>query len=265
MGYGDELMVSGRARVMQQTDPRKVLVTYQGAPKWSRWASVWENNPRIAKAGERGDFQELQARDRVTNMRPYHLAKTPERWTYNPAFRADVGEIYFTEEEKAFGRPHVGAVILEPHIKPGASPNKDWGWARWNELALLVQQAGLRVMQVGAAGTPVLNGAELIVTPSFRLACAVLFQARAAILPEGGLHHAAAALGVPAVVIFGGFTPVELTGYALHRNLGVSVGEACGRRTPCAHCAVEMGKIAPARVMLELEGIIEKLPRSLAA
>lgn len=256
MGYGDELMVSGRARVMQQTDPRKVLVTYQGSPKWRRWAAVWENNPRIAQAGEAGDFQELQARDRVTNMRPYHMAKTPEAWTYNLAFRADVGELYFSEAEMEFGAGHAGAVIVEPHIKAGASPNKDWGWARWQALAALMRRAGLRVAQLGPPGTRLLEGVELVVTPSFRMACAVLSRARAAVLPEGGLHHAAAACGVPAVVIFGGFTPIELTGYAMHRNLGVSLGDACGRRVPCAHCAAEMEKIAPERVFAELEGLL---------
>ncbi len=249
-------MVTGRARVMQQTDPRKVRITYQGQPKWSKWAKVWENNPRIARPEEVGDFQELAARG-ANNMRPYHTAKTPERWTYNLAFRPDVGEIYFTEDEKAFAAPHVGAVIVEPNIKPGASPNKCWPWMRWTKLAYLLSQNGIRVWQLGPADTRTLDRVGLIETPSFRLACAVLANARAAVLHEGGSHHAAAAVGLPAVVLFGGFTPVELTGYSLHKNLGVSLGDACGMRTPCNHCAAEMAKITPEEVAQHLMDILK--------
>ena len=102
VGYGDELMVAGRARVQQLADPRKCLPTFQGVAKWTKGASVWENNPRIAQRGESGDFQELIARD-ANNMRPYHTAKTQERWTYNLDFRPDVGELYLTDAERRFG------------------------------------------------------------------------------------------------------------------------------------------------------------------
>lgn len=245
MGYGDELMVAGRARVMQRTDPRKVLVTYKGVPRWSQWACVWENNPRIAGPDEAGDFQELPARDKLTNMRPYHRTKTATRWTYNLAFRPDVGELYFTDAELAFGARYPGRVIVEPHVKPGASPNKQWGVARWQAVAAMLHREGVRVAQLGPVGTKLLDGAELIITPNFRMACAVLAGAKAAVLGEGGLHHAAAALNIPAVVIFGGYIAVETTGYPMHLNLGVHIGEACGMRLPCKHCAKVMGSIHP--------------------
>lgn len=252
MGLGDDLMVTGRARVLQQTDTRKCRVTYQG--KANRWSPIWDGNPRIAKPLAQGDFQELPARD-MDNQRPYHSAKTAEHWSYNLAFRPEAGELYLSDAERAFGARYPGRLILEPHIKPGASPNKQWGWERWQRLANLLSAAGMPVTQLGAAGTPRLQGAEFIATGSFRLAAAVLARARAAVLPDGGLHHAAAALGVPAVVLMGGFTPVELTGYAMHRNIGVSLGEACGMRQPCEHCAAIMAQITPGRVFDELRGI----------
>jgi ADP-heptose:LPS heptosyltransferase len=190
----------------------------------------------------------------MANMRPYHTAKTAERWYYNLDFRPDVGELYFTDAEREFGVRHAGRVIIEPHIKPGASPNKRWG--RWAEFAQLASKAGYGLTQLGASGTRPIQYATMICTPSFRLACAVLANARAYVGNEGGLHHAAAALGVPGVVIFGGFTPVELTGYACHRNLGVSLGDACGMRTPCPHCAKAMAAITPEQVLSELKGVL---------
>lgn len=245
MGMGDELMVSGAARKAQDTDPRKCVMTFQGFPRWSQWGrEIWAHNPRIAQEGERGDFQTIVARD-TANNRPYHLGKTPERWFYNPAFRPEVGELYFTDEEKAFAEKFRDRIIIEPHIKPGASPNKQWGWVRWNKLGWLAQKAGLKLTQLGRPDTPTIEGAELILTPTFRHAAAVLANSRAAVLPEGGLHHAAAAVGLRAVVIFGGYIPTELTGYPMHINMGAKIGDACGMRQPCRHCAEWMNSIAP--------------------
>jgi hypothetical protein len=44
---------------------------------------------------------------------------------------------------------------------------------------------------------------------------------------EGGMHHAAAAVGVPAVVLFGGFIPPEIMGYKGQISL-TGGATACG-------------------------------------
>jgi hypothetical protein len=121
-------------------------------------------------------------------------------------------------------------------VKAKASPNKNWGWTRWNRLAWILQERhGVRVTQLGGLDTPLPRGrrarAHRFVPPSVRGAR----DGSACVLPEGGLHHAAAALGVPAVVIFGGFIAPRHTGYAAHVNLFTG-GEACGMRLPCDHC-----------------------------
>lgn len=253
MGHGDAIMVSGHARVAQQADPRKIRVLHQYKPAWSE---IWLNNPRFAQPGEKCDVQLLYARSAATNMRPYHRAKSAERWTYELDYRPDVGELYFTDGERRFGEAQAVEIVVEPNIKPGASPNKQWPFERWHRFAELATAAGLRLVQLGPRGTRKLQHATLIETAGFRLGCAVLARALAFVGHEGGLHHAAAALGVPGVVIFGGFTPVELTGYAIHRNLGVSLGDACGLRVPCPHCKAEMAKITPEQVMQELEELL---------
>lgn len=259
MGLGDDFMVAGHARRLQQTDPRRCRVTTQG--RHARWSLVWDHNPRIARPDEAGDCQLLPARG-MDNMRPYHTAKSDVRWVYNLAFRPDVGEIYLTEQERAFGSKYAGRVLIEPHIKPGASPNKQWGMERWTALVRLMRMAGIVPAQMGREDTPLVDGCEFIVTPTFRMAVGVIEHARAVVLPEGGLHHAAAALGVPGVVIFGGFTPVELTGYPMHRNLGASLDDACGMRIPCKHCAAAMAAIKPQQVFNELEVILDSIPDS---
>jgi ADP-heptose:LPS heptosyltransferase len=172
-----------------------------------------------------------------------------------------VGEIVFTPGEEAYGQRYANRIILEPHIKGKASPNKQWSWIRWSKLAWMMQNKGLRVSQVGPGNTQTLERSELIVCPDFRHAAAVLKYARAAVLPEGGLHHAAAAVGLPAVVLFGGFTPLECTGYEGHINIGASGTDACGMRTLCEHCERWMAAIKPEMVFDHLQGILSDRQR----
>src|SRR5688572_17736458 len=106
-------MVTGHVRRMQETDPRKVAISYER----SRWSEVFDNNPRIARQGEKGDFQVYQPR--VNGMRPYCSAKTPDKWTWrdNPP---PVGEIWLTDLEKEFKASEAAEVIIEPNRKGNA-------------------------------------------------------------------------------------------------------------------------------------------------
>jgi ADP-heptose:LPS heptosyltransferase len=64
------------------------------------------------------------------------------------------------------------------------------------------------------------------------------------------MHHGAAALGIPAVVLFGGYTPIELTGYPpLHVNLAGNSLAACGSLYRCEHCIKAMESIMATEVI----------------
>lgn len=255
MGWGDEIMASGEARVINLRTGRRVqILDRQGKV---RWHSAWIDNPRIATQGEIGGFERIV---NGGNARPYHIDAqcTKERWVYNPLFRAQRGELYLTDVEAEFGNRHANRIIIEPSIKLAASPNKQWGWARWAELVRIAAQAKIHFTQIGPGNGRRLQGVDYVVTENFRLAASVVGHATAAVLPEGGLHHVAAAFSVPAVVIFGGFTPVELTGYEGHINLGARFEDACGMRGKCVHCVEAMAKIQPARVLRDLVRLLNK-------
>ena len=247
MGYGDELMVTGHVRELQLRDPRKVRLEY-GKRLWNE---VFDHNPRIAR-GEDRDVQVYQAR--VNGLRPYATAKSADRWVWRQ-FKPPVGELYFQPDELAYAAQFSPDVVIEPNLKGNASQNKDWGLERWVRLVALMREAGLKPTQLGPAGTRVLPGASLIETRNFRHACAVLARARGAVLSEGGLHHAAAVVGVRAVVIYGGFISPRQTGYDLHTNIFTG-GEPCGMRIACKHCQRAMAAIAPEMVMDELRKLV---------
>lgn len=272
MGCGDEIMAAGQARRLQARDPRPVAVL--GADGRARWHPLWDGNPRLARPHEVAAGHDVQ---RVTNgpgCRPYVDYEAMRRdfavvcpgrpfttkvrhprlpWRYTD-WRCTAGDLPRIERIEPRGY-----IVVEPHIKRAASPNKQWGQARWQALV-----AGLRVpdrpwVQLGPPGTPLLDGVAHIVTGTFAEACTALSGASAAVLPDGGLHHAAAALGVPAVVIFGGCTSPANLGYDTHVNLFDPAGGAspCGRRVACDHCARAMAAIRPGIVAYHLERILD--------
>ncbi len=246
MGIGDEVMVTGHVREMQLRDPRKVKILYE---RPTHWSEVFDHNQRIAPPGHVGDFQEYRPRNK--GLRPYIAEKSSERWTWQ-AYGPPVGELFFTEWERGFAQRARPEIIVEPTIKENASPNKDWHWERWQVLVRLMRAAGLNVAQVGPAGTRTLTGVRLIATLKFREAAVVLSRAKAAVMPEGGLMHAAAAVGLRSVIIFGGYISPAVTGYDMHRNIFTGDGLGCGMRSPCMHCRKAMAEITPELVMAEL-------------
>lgn len=263
MGWGDEIMVAGQVRTMYAQDPRPVAVLDRNSKV--RGHEIWRGNPKIVDPNRSGlaPPKDAQILHNGPGMRPYIAEKTAERWIWQP-WERPVGEIFFSPEEKQFGARWPGRIILEPHLKNKASPNKDWGWMRWNKLAWLMRRAGHEVSQMITPGRPMLDRVEAIETPTFREACAVLANASAAVLPEGGLHHAAAAVGLPAVVIFGGYISPAQTGYDSHTNLFTG-GEPCGRRVVCSHCRLALEAITPEHALNELEKILERSDRTAAA
>jgi ADP-heptose:LPS heptosyltransferase len=169
-------------------------------------------------------------------------------WNYS--FRCTPGEIFLTKEEKVFAkRAGDQFVLIEPN--PSAkSPveNKQWPFERFEAVATVLRDTGHDVLQLHYPGARRLKAARLFVTPSFRIALAVMARAKLYIGGEGGLHHGAAAVGVGGVVLFGGFIPPEVTGYALHDNL-TGGAEACGSLRPCAHCHAAMQAIGVDEVL----------------
>lgn len=244
MGAGDWLMATAQIKQLHQSNGRRVLVVdRRGAPQWH---PVFEGNPRVART----KVPSAQYLLNCSGSRPYILAKTPTNWVWKH-WKIEPGEIYMSAEERAFAAGMVGHILIEPHTKVVQS-NKAWFWERWQALV----DGGGKFIQVGPEGTRALNGVRFVVTPDFRRACAVLAASKAYVGPEGGLHHAAAALGVPAVVLFSEFISPEFTGYAMHRNLR-HAGPACGARLPCAGCRASMEAITVDEVRTHLEEITQ--------
>ena len=246
MGFGDDLMLSAEARAIRQALDIPSTPTY--------WSEIFDHNPNFVKEG---GFP--LTRNRIGH-RPYHLGcvKTQygNKFLFNPHFKAVPGEIYGLETFDYFGPDHEpGFVVVEPHYKPDIfGTNKDWGWSNYQAVA---EELGAfnTIVQVGPPGTKELGDVTFIETDTFRHALYWLQAAALYIGPEGGLHHAAAALGIPAVVIFGGHTNPKTTGYDMHVNLA-SDDAGCGNMFPCDHCRRAMDNITVEQVVEAAESLL---------
>ena len=252
MGLGDEIMVSAlarRARRESQSDRRVVVHDRLGRPRWS---NVWLHNPDFVQPTE-SEPRALVVTDGPGHRR-YIKGKTALKWEWQ-SWNAEPGRIMLSADEQALAALQARRVIVEPHIKAKASPNKDWGWFQWTKFQRLASDAGIRLTQLGDHGR-LLTGVDYIYTATPRDAFAIISTAKAVVTTEGALHHAAAAFGTPSVVIFGGYISPEITGYAGHANLYAG-GEPCGMRYKCEHCSKAMADITPELVFQKLMEILK--------
>lgn len=248
MGLGDVLLSIGEAKRIHQRTGQPVLITDpRGMPVRS---DLFTGVPYLLQKPLRGE--RYQRHVNSPGHRPYIKLKTVERWFWNK-YRPEPADVVLTLPEKELGIMSKDCVILEPNVKSIGHRNKDWGWRNWQALVhLLKKGAPGPLVQLTRPGDKVLDGVREIRVEGFRKALACLQQARLYVGPEGGLHHGAAAMGTPAVVLFGGFISPETTGYDQHRNLFTG-GEACGMRTDCPHCRKAMNAITPEMVLHEIK------------
>ena len=259
MGYGDEIIGSGLARGAAARG-RRIAFGDGSRIFWSRQAAeIYLNNPNVAPPGSEHRARDLEWIPYYKGRRFYghQVGEKRDRWKFVD-WTCPTGEIYFSDQERvAFrkkwpdGLPE-RPVVIEPTVKAHGAcngHNKQWPIERYREVAHQITKAGHWVVRLGTnpMDAPEL---DLVHTATFREALIFLAMARLYIGPEGGLHHAAAALGIPAVVIFGGFNTPRSTGYSWHENLTAG-GDAspCGMIEPCPHCARAMKAISVSDVL----------------
>lgn len=258
MGLGDNLMATGMAR---GANARRKRIAFGDGSKiiWDKNSKViFQNNPNIAPPGSEAAW-DLEWIGYHKGSRIYNR-QDGNRWVWNYDFKPQPGEMFFLSAERRFGESFgKGFVIIEPNVPAHKSvaPNKQWPKERYDRVAAELIAQGYHVRQFIHGPGHRVSEAQQIRTHSFRMALSVLSNAALYIGPEGGLHHGAAAVGIPAVVLFGGFIPPQVTGYDGHVNL-TGGAEACGNFTPCQHCTEAMARIECEEVIAPALGFLQK-------
>lgn len=268
MGYGDELLATSLARGAASRGRRAAFGDGCRIIYSAQSFQIFENNPHVARPGDE-KAPDLEWIPHYRGSRLYGRV-VRDHWKFRD-MTWEPGEVYLTKQEKAFALAHVWGsdpiAIVEPRTKPigaTAGVNKSWGVHKYQELASrLLAATGCHPVQLVPAGfDPLLEDVDIITTPSFRHALAILGLSQIFIGPEGGLMHGAAAMDVPgAVIVYGGFNGPRSTGYPRFDNITAG-GEPCGTIAACPHCAAAMASISVDRV---LEGAVRQVGQRKAA
>lgn len=244
MGYGDALIAAGQAQSLYDEDPSQgpiALVDVNGAPRWN---PIWQGNPVIWVPGGTPvpSRSVVSGRGALPYLRYPYSAETG--WTFTDyRVRDHRGRLYLTDEELDWGRrlrANCGPyLVLEPTAQR-KHPNRRPPVTFWPALRLHLKAAYSNppIIQPMHSDADGLRGVLHVPHTTFREACGILSGASLLICTEGGLAHAAAALGIPAVVLWGGNISSDVLGYPEHANLVSDHPRTpCGSLVLCHHCA----------------------------
>lgn len=238
MGLGDEIMALGRAEREYERTGRPVTIC--GQTEAPRDHPAWHGNPAWLPRGGKKIIDGGGAR-------PYIKHWHGRQAVFNMEYTPRAGRVFLSDTVRAACALEPPYAVVAPFLKDGASPNKSWGQKRWEAA---IANFPVPVYQLCPdEKMPLIAGAIRYITPTWQDAMAAIERAALVMCNEGGSHHMAASAGVPAVVIFGAFTPPLVTGYEIHHNIAMETDEGyCGRYWPCAHCKKAMATITPEMV-----------------
>lgn len=240
MGFGDWVMASAAAEAAP-VGRRAVF----GDGKTPHWSIVWENNPKIAGTAGKDTFWVPD----YPGHRPYIKRFEPGRYVFDESFRAPYGRIYISPQERDWAAAQIKGdyIIVEPYVKenvPGLKLGLNKAWNGWDEL-LKFDYPWLQIGDRPAKTRQVITG-------NIRKALAMVAGAKLVVTTDGMLHHAAAALGIPAVVLWGGVVSPKILGYPTHFNVW-NGAKSCGSFAEiCPHCREAMDSISVDQVKKHL-------------
>ena len=220
VGLGDQLLASGQAKLLHQKTGLKVQI---GSPKTGAiWMPLYDDVPYLGDEIWLTDYPGCRGYIKRIERGKY------ERVIFDHNYRAEPATVVIDPIDTDY-------IIIEPETK--GPPAKKWhyyqqvvdAFPKWKFLQF---------------NQKTLNGVDTIKT-TVKQAAAYMKGARAYIGTEGFLHHLAAAVGTPAVVLIGAYSLPEIIGYSNHINLCIDDPDELGHRSKFG----AMERIKPEKVI----------------
>lgn len=266
--FADDPVFTGNPRI--EFPPARASNVWQRAA--ARASDVVLRRLRLRRSYERFVFALARRRFRRAgqwhahidmSIHSYAAAETPARMVWRGGGHiidilcGDFGarpadhqcEMYFSDDEERGAvevrrRYGLGGdyVVIEPNSKEDwFSDLRVWPFDRWQAVVDEIHAAfggTVQIVQVGEGGRPALDRViNLSGHVPFRVAVLLMREARLFLGLEGGLMHAANAVGVPAVIVWGGTTMPEFAAYPERHQVLCRYVECapCGLRGDCPH------------------------------
>ena len=236
---------------------------------------IFKNNPYIQQEFDGQIAIPMQLNSPQTN---YCKQDTPQRAVHrfdkhiisqicefygvtNPRLKC---EIYFDSDEIAAAESLLQGlddfIVIEPQSNDEYTVNKKYPLEKWQFVADQLVKDGHKVVQIGReTQDQVLSGVvNLTGKTSFREAAAVIKNSKLFVSSEGGLMHAANAVGVESVILYTGFIHPTMTCYQENTNIWIGKNHGpCGMKVECTHCKSEAALHDPEEIVREVRNKLE--------
>jgi ADP-heptose:LPS heptosyltransferase len=274
-GFGDHLMLSAIIEGIAAERPDLRIAVAADRPE------IFARNPHVAvlhavRTLRRRDPVEL-ARYREVTRRPPEARRFQTSGHLLDDMYASIGvalrerphqpRLYLGWLERHFRARTLRAlprprIAISAHGVPDVKlPNKIYPPDRWPALATALASLGGSVLQLGSRSEgPLLPHALDWRDLGYRRTAAVLARCDVLVTHVGGLMHLGAAMGVPAVVLYGAAEHPAVSGYPWNRNLYTPiVCGPCWLTTPCGHHSC-MRRLAVDVVLAEVRAALAGAP-----
>lgn len=218
MGLGDSLMSSGTARAINIKTGKKVIFGDGRRRFFDK--EIFKDNPRIANEKEDGFWV-----PDYPGSRPYIKSEKNGRMIFDDSFRPEVGELFGIKKSDRLK----GKILVETRVKKEFVHTVNKAYPYWDQLP-----TDLPIVKVSQ-----------VETQRFRDVLSLLSGVTLFVGTDGALHHACAALNIPAVVIWTGYSSPRHLGYESQVNIHDG-SEPCGTFSKvCKHCLKKAKSIDP--------------------
>ena len=266
MGYGDEIMATGFARLIKLENEDSQVVIGDEKRQIGTISKVFLGNPYISNPQKLIKEKKVIWVNHSRFFRPYinYKETTKKKYAWNSNHKAIPGNLFFSKDEKKKASNDLLTILKKWNEKFQTKPKKiiffensfriskfdfqkdrDEAIYKYNlqlpneKLIQIINSLKEYLFVQSVHEDSYLINCENVFhyKSNFREACSLLNISELYFGTHGGLSHAAAALNKKAVVIFGGWIDPLVVGYSFHNNIYVDIdGSPCGSRVICQHC-----------------------------
>lgn len=262
-GLGDELFVTRLAYELKREFPRKRIVVHCSCP------AIFENLSFIDRVTtERPnmwgsfyvDYQPYISKNRLD---PRHISVLLAD-VFKISVSSTLPIIQLTDAERervADYKKRFGTLVTVSTRTSSWTANKLWFDDGWAEVCADLSGVA-SVVHLGGKDEPILDGVERFAGKTgVREAMLLLAASDVYLGPVSFLMHAAAALGTPQVIVYGGFEKPTTSAYASTIPLTGAVScSPCWLTTACPNNRECMSQIAASHVVTTVKNVLEKSP-----
>ena len=248
MGFGDEIMATGFARLIKLENEDSQVVIGDEKRQIGTISKVFLGNPYISHPQKLIKEKKIIWVNHSKFFRPYinYKETTEKKYAWNSNHKAIPGNLFFSKDEKEKASNDLLTILKKWNEKFQTKPKKiiffensfrvskfnfqkdrDKAIYRYNrhlpneKLIQIINSLKEYLFVQSVHEDSYLINCENVFhyKSNFREACSLLNISELYFGPEGGFHHAAAALNKKAVVIFGGFIDPLVIGYIFHIHI----------------------------------------------